>query len=110
MSYENNEINQSGGSNRTLLFVLAVAGLLLCGLTAVAGIFLPQFVGQPQDVRLALRQALGTERPPFADRLPTLKQLGAGWQTAVNDAADVLDGDSGLLWLLLLAVIIILTG
>ena len=83
---------------------------LAIGLTAVAGIFLPQFVGQPQDVRLALRQALGTERPPFADRLPTLKQLGAGWQTAVNDAADVLDGDSGLLWLLLLAVIIILTG
>ena len=83
---------------------------LAIGLTAVAGIFLPQFVGQPQDVRLALRQALGTERPPFADKLPTLKQLGAGWQTAVNDAADVLDGDSGLLWLLLLAVIIILTG
>jgi hypothetical protein len=36
--------------------------------------------------------------------------LGLGVQTAVNDAADILDGDSGLLWLLLLAVIIILAG
>ncbi|WP_420645366.1 hypothetical protein [Candidatus Leptofilum sp.] len=84
--------------------------LLVLALTAVAGIFLPRLVGQPQDVRLTLRQALGTEQPPFANRLPTLKQLGIGLQTAVNDAADVLDGDSGLLWLLLLAVIIILIG
>lgn len=78
-------------------------------LTAVVSIFLPQWVGAHRDVRVALRQALGTERP-FAEKLPTLKQLGVGLQTAVNDAADVLDSDSGLLWLLLLAVIIILAG
>ncbi|MAT96885.1 MAG: hypothetical protein CL608_07065 [Anaerolineaceae bacterium] len=76
---------------------------------AVAGALLPRFVGEAQDVRLALRQALGTERPPVGN-LPSLKQLGLGLQTAVNDAADILDGDSGLLWLLLLAVIIILIG
>lgn len=89
--------------NVPLLAWLAIVG------AAAAGIFLPQLVGQPQDVRLALRQALGTEQP-LTGRLPTLKQLGLGVQTAVNDAADVLDGDSGLLWLLLLAMIIILTG
>ena len=77
--------------------------------TAVAGLFLPRFVGNAQTVRLTLRQALGAERP-LAGKLPSLKQLGLGVQTAVNDAADILDGDSGLLWLLLLAVIIILTG
>lgn len=84
----------------------ALAGI---GLTAAAGVLLPRVVGNPQDVRLALRQALGTERP-FANRLPSLRQLGEGLQTAVNDAADILDSDSGLLWLLLLAVIIILIG
>ncbi len=84
--------------------------LLILAVTTVAGIILPRLVGQPQEVRLTIRQALGSERPSFADNLPTVKQLGAGLQTAVNDAADVLDGDSGLLWLLLLAVIIILTG
>ncbi|GJM40933.1 MAG: hypothetical protein DHS20C20_12150 [Ardenticatenaceae bacterium] len=84
--------------------------LLVLAATAVAGIFLPQFIGQPQDVRLAIRQALGSERTAFTDKLPTFNQLGDGLKTAVNDAADILDGDSGLLWLLLLAVIIILTG
>ena len=84
--------------------------LLFLAAATVAGIFLPQFVGQPEDVRLTIRQALGSERPSFAEQLPTLKQLSAGLQTAVNDAADILDGDSGLLWLLALAVIIILTG
>jgi hypothetical protein len=76
---------------------------------AAAGVVLPRYVVNAQQVRLTLRQALGTERP-FTHKLPTLKQLGLGLQTAVNDAADILDGDSGLLWLLLLAVIIILTG
>ena len=77
--------------------------------TAVAGTILPRFLGEAQDVRTTLRQALGAERP-FAGKLPSLKQLALGAQTAVNDAADILDGDSGLLWLLLLAVIIILAG
>lgn len=85
-----------------------LAWLALLG-TAVAGVLLPRFSGEAADVRLMLRQALGAERP-FTGKLPTLKQLGIGLQTAVNDAADVLDGDSGLLWLLLLAVIIILAG
>ncbi|MCB8980431.1 MAG: hypothetical protein H6657_23720 [Ardenticatenaceae bacterium] len=78
-------------------------------LAAIVGALLPRFVGDAQQVRVTLRQALGNERP-FAAKLPSLKQLGLGVQTAVNDAADILDGDSGLLWLLLLAVIIILAG
>ncbi|MBK8905686.1 MAG: hypothetical protein IPM53_31175 [Anaerolineaceae bacterium] len=89
--------------------LLAWAALLLA---AAAGVGLPRFVGDLHDgqqVRVTLRQALGNERP-FAAKLPSLKQLGLGVQTAVNDAADILDGDSGLLWLLLLAVIIILIG
>jgi hypothetical protein len=90
-------------SNVPLLAWVAILG------TAVAGTILPRFLGEAQDVRLTLRQALGTERP-FAGKLPSLKQLGLGVQTAVNDAADILDGDSGLLWLLLLALIIILAG
>lgn len=77
-------------------------------LAAVVGVLLPRFVGDAQQVRVTLRQALGNERP-FAAKLPSLKQLALGVQTAVNDAADILDGDSGLLWLLL-AVIIILMG
>ena len=59
MSYENNEINQSGGSNRTLLFVLAVAGLLLCGLTAVAGFVIGQSTARQQtltDLREVTRE------------------------------------------------------
>ena len=76
---------------------------------AIAGAILPRFVGEAQNVRLTLRQALGAERPPLGN-LRSLKQLGVGLQTAVNDAADILDGDSGLLWLLLLAALIILTG
>ncbi|MBK7896462.1 MAG: hypothetical protein WAS33_10580 [Candidatus Promineifilaceae bacterium] len=87
-----------------------LSALLFLAGTAVVGIFLPQFVGQPENVRLTIRQALGSERPSFAEKLPSLKQLGAGLQTAVNDAADILDGDNGLLWLLALAVIIILIG
>ncbi|MCC6607193.1 MAG: hypothetical protein IT327_28555 [Anaerolineae bacterium] len=86
--------------------LLAWAAILLA---AAAGVVLPRFVGNAQQVRVTLRQALGNERP-LAAKLPSLKQLGLGLQTAVNDAADVLDGDSGLLWLLLLAVIIILAG
>ncbi len=86
--------------------LLAWAAILLA---AAVGVVLPRFVGDAQQVRLTLRQALGNERP-FAAKLPSLKQLGLGVQTAVNDAADILDGDSGLLWLLLLAVIIILAG
>jgi len=89
--------------NVPLLVWLAILG------AAAAGLLLPRFVGEVQDVRLTLRQALGTERPPVG-RLPSLKELALGVQTAVNDAADILDGDSGLLWLLLLAVIIILAG
>ncbi len=85
-----------------------LAWLALVGAVA-AGTLLPRFVGEAQGVRLALRQALGTERPPLGN-LPSLKQLGVGLQTAVNAAADILDSDSGLLWLLLLAVLIILTG
>ena len=89
--------------NVPLLAWLGIVG------AAAAGVGLPHLVGKPQQVRLILRQALGSERP-FPQKLPTLKQLGLGAQTAVNDAADILDGDSGLLWLLLLAVIIILAG
>ena len=77
--------------------------------TAVAGVILPRFIGEAEDIRLTIRQALGADRV-LATKLPTLKQLGLGVQTAVNDAADILDGDSGLLWLLLLAVIIIVIG
>jgi hypothetical protein len=90
-------------SNVPLLAWLAIIG------ATVAGVALPRFVGEAQDVRLMLRQALGADGPPIGN-LPSLKQLGLGLQTAVNDAADILDGDSGLLWLLLLAVIIILAG
>lgn len=86
--------------------LLAWAALLLA---VAAGAVLPRLVGDAQQVRATLRQALGNERP-FAAKLPSLKQVGLGVQTAVNDAADILDGDSGLLWLLLLAVIIILAG
>ena len=86
--------------------LLAWAAILLA---VAAGAVLPRFVGDGQQVRVTLRQALGNERP-FTAKLPSLKQLGLGVQTAVNDAADILDGDSGLLWLLLLAVIIILAG
>jgi hypothetical protein len=89
--------------------VPVLAWLAILGAAAV-GVGLPRLVGDSQRVRLMLRQALGTERPLFAGKLPTLKQVGLGVQTAVNDAADILDGDSGLLWLLLLAVIIILIG
>lgn len=89
--------------NVPLLAWVAILG------AAVVGVALPRFVGEAQDVRLTLRQALGTDRLAVG-KLPTLKQLGLGVQTAVNDAADILDGDSGLLWLLLLAVIIILVG
>lgn len=96
-------VSQVVWSNIPLLAWLAILAV------AVAGVILPRFVGEAQDVRLMLRQALGAERPPVG-KLPTLKQLGLGLQTAVNDAADILDGDSGLLWLLLLAVIIILAG
>jgi hypothetical protein len=85
-----------------------LAWLALVG-AAVAGAVLPRFLGEAQDVRLTLRQALGAERPPLGN-LPSLKQLGVGLQTAVNDAADILDGDSGLLWLLLLAALVILTS
>ena len=86
-----------------LLVWLAILG------TAVAGLVLSRVVGDAQRVRVMLRQALGAERP-FTGRLPSLKQVSLGVQTAVNDAADILDGDSGPLWLLLLAVIIILAG
>ncbi len=96
-------VSQVVWRNVPLLAWLAILG------TAVAGIILPRFVGEVQDVRLMLRQALGADRP-LVGKLPSLKQLGLGLQTAVNDAADILDGDSGLLWLLLLAVIIILAG
>jgi hypothetical protein len=77
--------------------------------TAVIGLLLSHFLGDVQQVQLTLRQALGAERP-LSRKLPTLKQIAVGVQTAVNDAADILDSDSGLLWVLLLAVIIILAG
>ncbi|MEZ4592593.1 MAG: hypothetical protein R3D55_15825 [Chloroflexota bacterium] len=96
--------------NPAAFSAIPLMALLFLAATAVAGIVLPQFVGQPEDVRLTIRQALGSERPSFAEKLPSIKQLGEGLQTAVNDAADILDGDSGLLWLLALAVIIILIG
>ena len=96
--------------NSITFSAIPLMALLFLAVTAVAGILLPQLVGQPEDVRLIIRQALGSERPSFAEKLPSIKQLGAGLQTAINDAADILDGDSGLLWLLALAVIIILTG
>ena len=86
-----------------LLVWLAILG------TAAAGLVLSRLLGDTQPVRVMLRQALGAERP-FVGTLPSFKALGSGVQTAVNDAADILDGDSGLLWLLLLAVIIILAG
>lgn len=76
---------------------------------AIVGLLLPRFLDDAQQVRVTLRQALGAERP-FPQRLPTLKQLAIGVQTAVNDAAAILDGDSGLLWVLLLAIIIILAN
>lgn len=76
---------------------------------AVMGILFPRFLGNAQQVRVSLRQALGAERP-FPQKLPTLKQLAIGLQTAVNDAATILDGDSGLLWVLLLAIIIVLAN
>lgn len=76
---------------------------------AAAGIGLAHFLNDPQRVRVMLRQALGAERP-LRGRVPSLKQLGVGVQMAVNDAANILDGESGVLWLLLLAVILILTG
>ncbi|VAW34187.1 hypothetical protein MNBD_CHLOROFLEXI01-3798, partial [hydrothermal vent metagenome] len=77
--------------------------------TAVIGLLLPHFLGDPQQIQVTLRQALGAERP-FSQKLPTLKQIAVGVQTAVNDAADILDDDSGLLWVLLLAVVIILAS
>ncbi|MCP4417945.1 MAG: hypothetical protein GY805_15090 [Chloroflexi bacterium] len=79
---------------------------LIIVITAVGGTLLPHFLGDAQQVQVALRQALGAERP-FSGKLPSLRQVAESVQTAVNDAADILDGDSGLLWVLLLAVIII---
>ncbi len=86
-----------------------LAAWLIIGATAVMGALLPHFLGNPQQIQLTLRQALGAERPLPAT-LPTLKQLAIGVQTAVNDAADILDGENGLLWVLLLALILILAS
>ena len=58
MSYDNRSTNQPPRSNRTMLFIVAVAGLLLCLGTAVAGFAIGRATATEQTVTETLTELL----------------------------------------------------
>jgi hypothetical protein len=94
---------------RALTTVSQVVALVLLA-TAVAGLLLlPRLLSEHAALRRALRQA-------FSVRLETntavtrARQARQGLITALTDAEAILEGERGLLWLLLFLVIFLLYG
>jgi hypothetical protein len=66
-----------------------------------------RFSPKVSEVRAILRRAFMFSRPRFWPRqLPTLLVTNVG--TALREAARILEGESGLLWLLAFVVILLL--
>ena len=71
---------------------------------AIAGFVLSRFVGEVREARAALRQAF-TVNLPLETVAMTLRRLGQGIKVAVGEAVLILEGEGGLLWLLVLVVV-----
>ena len=87
MSYDNHSTNQPPRSNRTLLFIMAVAGLLLCVATAVAGFVIGQATANQQTIIETI-----TERSEVTREVEVTRQVEVpvvvGSETGDSPAAD----------------------
>ncbi len=74
-------------------------------LSFIIGLILLRFVGEVQQVQDVFQQAFS-----FGSVLPSerLKAIGHDLGTAVRDAAKILEGEGGLVWLFILAILFFL--
>lgn len=94
-------LSLAGMSQASLVSWLAVGG------AAVAGFFLHRYVGEVREARAALRQAF-TLNLPLQAAVTKARWMGRGIRTAVGEAVLILEGEGGLLWLLVLVVVFLL--
>jgi len=94
---------------RALTTVSPVGALVLLA-TAVAGLLLlPRLLSEHAALRRALRQAFSVRLETNA-AVTRARQARQGLITALTDAEAILEGERGLLWLLLFLVIFLLYG
>jgi hypothetical protein len=77
-------------------------------LPVAAGLALPRFLGEVGEVRAALRRAFSFTRP-WGGLNDSLGQVIRGMGVVIREAASILEGEGGLLWLLALTIIFLLT-
>jgi hypothetical protein len=77
---------------------------LALGAAAAAGFALSRFIGEVREARAALRQAF-TVNLPLEAIVVTLRRLGQGMKAVLGEAVLILEGEGGLLWLLVLVVV-----
>lgn len=110
-----NEIGRDGGVILLALGQFTILGIgwgavhwlawILLLLTAVAGLILPRFLGEMQRVQTLFEQAFSLGERWQPERFQgVLRDVG----TAVRDAARILEGEGGLVWLFVLAVLFFL--
>ena len=110
-----NEIGRDGGVVLLAFGLFTILGIgwgavhwlawILILLTLIAGLILPRFMGEAQRIQSLFQQAFS-----FGDRLPSeqVNGLARDVGTAVRDAARILEGEGGLVWLFILAVLFFL--
>ena len=74
-------------------------------LATVIGLVLPRFLGELQPLQEVVQQAFSFGSTLQSERL---KMIGQDLGTAVRDAAKILEGEGGLVWLFILAVLFFL--
>ncbi len=94
MSYDTNSTNQAPRSNRTMIFIVAVAGLLLCLATAVAGFAIGRATATGQTVTETLTEMREVTREVEVTRqveVPVVVGSEAG-----EGASEVDEGDAAV--------------
>jgi hypothetical protein len=91
---------------RLLITVLGLFGALMVLLPAVGGIWLARSATFQQRWQAAAARWHDQQWPSYSGRLVDgWRQLTAGVGAALREAAHILEGEGGLLWLLLLVVV-----
>ena len=107
-----NVIAREAGLLLAAVGLLSLSGLgqtgpitwLALGAAAAAGFALSRFIGEVREARAALRQAF-TVNLPLETFVVTLRRLGQGIKAVLGEAVLILEGEGGLLWLLVLVVV-----
>ena len=109
------DIGRDGGVILLSLGLISILGIgwgeihllawLMILLSAVVGLVLPRFLGEAQQVQELFQQAFSLGSTKQLDRF---KGIGRDLGTAVRDAANILEGEGGLVWLFILAILFFL--